>query len=176
MVYMWMRACLCMHVCIRQRKWENLCVCACADVYAHWSVYMSFLTSLLRHSQRESGVKWKGGSHSVSIHGLGPRGPARAPMFIDKASPAGPRHTHTARGAKEGEEHRGGREKVTRGGKMEKDRGNRLCGSTPCLPIVQVWRVVTDNRPTQTRWTPKFYIENRDWRVSFCILLSEFPI
>lgn len=79
-------------------------------------------------------MKRKSGSHSVGIHGSGPRGPVRAPVFTDKASPAGPRHTHTERGATEGEEHRRGGDKVTRGEKMEKGRegamGEGLCGSS----------------------------------------------
>lgn len=75
------------------------CVCVCLRV-------RMFLTSLLRHSSRESGVKRKSGSHSVGIHGSGPRGPVQAPVFTDKASPAGPRHTHTERGATEEEGHR----------------------------------------------------------------------
>lgn len=40
-----------------------MCVCVCV-----------FLTSLLRHSGRESGVKRKNGSHSVGIHGSAPVG------------------------------------------------------------------------------------------------------
>ncbi len=94
-----------------------------------------FLTSLLRHSSTENGVKRKSGSHSVGIHGSGPRGPVRAPVFTDKASPAGPRHTHTERGATEGEEHKKRGDKVTRGEKKEKgwegEMGEDLCVLLP---------------------------------------------
>lgn len=92
--------CRCVSVCIRQRKWENVCVCfyCLLMCVCTWQLVHVFLTSLLRHSSRESGVKWKSCSHSVGIHGSGPRGPVRAPVFRDKASPAGPRQTHTERG------------------------------------------------------------------------------
>lgn len=58
----------------------------------------------------------------MGIHGSGPCEPVQAPVFTDKAFPAGPRHTHTEKGATEVEERWGGGDKVTRGEKMEKVR------------------------------------------------------
>lgn len=70
----------------------------------------------------------------MSIHGLGPHGPARAPMFTDKASPAGPRHTHTVRGAMEGERHRGGREKGNKGRENGEGQGKPSVWQHPLSP------------------------------------------
>lgn len=78
----------------------------------------AFLTSLLRHSRTESGVKWKSRSHSVGIHGSGPCGSVQAPLFTDKAPPAGPRHTHTEKGATQGEERSGGGLRYQGGGSV----------------------------------------------------------
>lgn len=108
--------CVDARVCETGRESEKMsarvCVCVCArENVCVWA----FLTSLLRHSSRESGVKRKSRSHSVGIHGSGPRGPVRAPLFTDKASPAGPRHTHTEKGSNR----RRGGDKVTRGEKVE---------------------------------------------------------
>jgi len=147
-MYVWM----CVRPCKAEkvRKWENVCVralvlYACVRACSGRRVRV-FLTSLLRHSSRESGVKRKSGSHSVGIHGSGPRGPVRAPVFTDKASPAGPRHTQTERGATEGEERRRGGDKVTRGEKLEKGAGRgrweKVSVAAPIHPRLQVWWAV----------------------------------
>lgn len=108
----WLTQCVCVKcgicvdvcACVQSRESEKMCVhlycelCVCTWPYVH-----VFLTSLLRHSSRESGVKWKSGSHSVGIHGSGPHGLVRAPLFTDKASPAGPRHILTHKGEQQKE-------------------------------------------------------------------------
>lgn len=89
------------------------CVCVCVHV---------FLTSLLRHSSRESGVKRKSGPHSAGIHGSGPRGSVRG-SSVHRQSLSSRTQTHSHR-----KERRGG-DKVTRGEKAEKGvMGDALWG------------------------------------------------
>lgn len=148
-----------------------VCECVCTWLCAH-----VFLTSLLRHSSRESGVKWKSGSHSVGIHGSGPRGPVRAPVFTDKASPAGPRHTHTERGATEGEERRRGGDKVTRGEENGEGLGEgnrrRSVWQLSFQPRMQMWRLscITGELRPDLLWSR---IWSFVWKSSVVILVYE---
>lgn len=89
-----------------------MCVCVCA-----------LLTSLLRHSCRESGVKRKNGSHSVGIHGSAPVGQSGLHCSQTKPLHRDPDTLTQKRGTQErGRQGEKGREsgEGVRGGQYEK--------------------------------------------------------
>lgn len=160
-----------------------MCVCVCLYCMLvcvrTWQRVHVFLTSLLRHSSRESGVKWKSGSHSVGIHGSGPRGPVRAPVFTDKASPAGPRHTHTEKGSNR----RRGTQERGRQGNKGRENGEGAGGgngrrSVWRLPILQECRcdgLSSKTGPTQTfpaLSSKLFYLEKKKPRLNEMFIKS----